>query len=239
MTSLLIDDVLAIDAGSLTSSLSFEEQKKLSAVLLTHCHYDHVRDIAAVAINFSHFQKTLGIFAVANTLDAISNHILNGTIYPRFNEIPTPDRPPVEFHPLQTHNALNIAGYGVLGVPVKHTVTTVGYQVSYGKGSFFYSGDTGPGLASCWAYISPQLLITDMTLPDRLKEHALSSEHLTPSSLAEELREIKKVSGDLPRVVLIHLSPVFEDEIRAEVEVMAKDLKADITLGYEGMVINL
>jgi len=46
--SLLVDEELAIDAGSLASGLTFEEQARLSAVLLSHGHYDHVRDVPAV-----------------------------------------------------------------------------------------------------------------------------------------------------------------------------------------------
>ena len=41
---LIINDVLAIDAGELTSSLSMSEQQKLKAILLSHQHYDHIRD---------------------------------------------------------------------------------------------------------------------------------------------------------------------------------------------------
>jgi phosphoribosyl 1,2-cyclic phosphodiesterase len=51
LTSVLVDGVLAMDAGALTSSLTFAEQEKVSSILLTHCHYDHVRDVAAIALN--------------------------------------------------------------------------------------------------------------------------------------------------------------------------------------------
>ena len=51
LLSLLIDDILVVDAGGLTSSLSFPEQRKLKAALLTHQHYDHIRDIPTVAMN--------------------------------------------------------------------------------------------------------------------------------------------------------------------------------------------
>ena len=51
MVSLLIDGAIALDAGALTSSLSFEAQRKLRAIFLTHQHYDHVRDIPAIAMN--------------------------------------------------------------------------------------------------------------------------------------------------------------------------------------------
>jgi len=150
MTSLLVDSVMAIDAGALTSTLSFEEQEKLEHILLTHHHYDHVRDVAAVAINFANFAKTVRIYAQSCTLDAISQYMLNGTIYPKFNEVPTPDYPPVEFNPLLPDEHAGIGGYEVVAVPVKHSVPTIGYQISTAGGkSFFYSGDTGPGIASC------------------------------------------------------------------------------------------
>jgi len=35
LTSLLIDDILAVDAGNLTSDLSFSEQGKIKAILLS------------------------------------------------------------------------------------------------------------------------------------------------------------------------------------------------------------
>jgi ribonuclease BN (tRNA processing enzyme) len=44
-TSILIDDRMAIDAGGLTSTLTFEEQPRLEAVLITHRHFDHVKDL--------------------------------------------------------------------------------------------------------------------------------------------------------------------------------------------------
>jgi ribonuclease BN (tRNA processing enzyme) len=51
MVSLLVDDILAIDAGGLTASLSLTAQYRIEAVLLTHQHYDHVRDIPTLAMN--------------------------------------------------------------------------------------------------------------------------------------------------------------------------------------------
>ena len=62
--SLLIDDVLAIEAGALTSSLSFTAQQKLEAVLLTHQHYDHIRDIPALAMNFLLHENTIAIYSI-------------------------------------------------------------------------------------------------------------------------------------------------------------------------------
>ena len=72
LISLLIDEVLAIDAGSLTSNLSFEAQQKLKAVLLTHQHYDHVRDIPALGMNFYLEKATINVYATQPVYDALS-----------------------------------------------------------------------------------------------------------------------------------------------------------------------
>ncbi|UCH43884.1 MAG: MBL fold metallo-hydrolase [Dehalococcoidales bacterium] len=47
----MVDNILALDAGAITSSLSLADQQKIQAILLTHQHYDHIRDIPTVAMN--------------------------------------------------------------------------------------------------------------------------------------------------------------------------------------------
>jgi len=234
----LIDDVIALDAGSLTSSLHLREQEKVKAILLTHCHYDHLRDVAAIALNFSYFQKTLNVYSTSSTLEMLSAHIVNGVIYPRFTEMPDP--PAIRLCPLEPHEHQDIEGYRIQALPVKHTVPTVGYEIVSEKGkSLFYSGDTGPGLSACWQNISPQLLIINLTMPNMLEQYAAPSGHLTPHLLEEELSEFKRVKGYLPPVVLIHLSPTFESNIQEESNHVAKKLGTTITLGREGMDLSL
>jgi ribonuclease BN (tRNA processing enzyme) len=239
LTSLLIDETVALDVGALTSSLTLEEQELVSIILLTHCHYDHIRDLAAVALNVSHFEKNIRVYSQAGTLNAVSEHVLNGIIYPDFTRIPA-SNPPLVFLPLVPLEVTDIDGYKVLPVPVKHGVTTVGYEINSGEGkSFFYSGDTGPELADCWERISPQFLFIDVTLPNRLEKHAISSSHLTPGLLGKELAVFRKMKGYLPEVLPIHLSPMFEDEIRAELERVSQELDVNITPASEGMTLSL
>ena len=45
LTGYLIDDWLAVDAGTLTSKLSFAQQARIQAVFITHPHADHIRDL--------------------------------------------------------------------------------------------------------------------------------------------------------------------------------------------------
>lgn len=235
LVSILIDGVLAIDAGSLTSSLSFPEQQQVKAILLTHYHFDHIRDIATIGLN-NYSWGTKKLFSIRAVLSALSAYIMNGVIYPDFTQMPSRERPSLELFALEPYKPETIEGYRVLAVPVNHVSPTVGYEVtSEGGKAMFYSGDTAPGLSSCWGHISPQLLIIETTLPDRFERFALESGHLTPGLLKEELAEFRRIKGYIPPVVVIHMMPEFDDEIRGEVNQVGQELETAITLGYEGM----
>ena len=236
--SLVIDDILAIDAGGLTSSLSFPAQQKLKAILLTHQHYDHIRDVPAIAMNFSLRSSTINIYSAQSVYNALSTHLLNGELYPKFLEQPQ-GKPTVKFTIIEPGKIEQIEGYSILAVKVNHNVPTVGYQVTSPDGkSVFYTGDTGPGL-DCWEYVSPQLLITEVTAPDRYEEFAKEAGHLTPSLLKQELTNFRELKGYLPQVVVVHMNPELEREIEAEIAAVAKALNNSINLAYEGMKLHL
>ena len=237
--SLLIDDVLAIDAGALTSSLPFPAQQKLEAILLTHQHYDHIRDIPAIGMNFSLHEATIEIYSTRAVYDALAANLLNGELYPKYLERP-PEKPTIQFKVVEPNRPEQIGGYSVLAVPVNHSVPTVGYQVTSADGRVvFYTSDTGSGLADCWQQVSPELLIIEVTVPNSYEEFAHRSGHLTPSLLGQELERFRELKGYLPPVVLVHMNPMQEKEIEAEIAEVAKSLNSPIQLGYEGMQIHL
>ncbi len=237
--SLLIDDTLAIDAGGLTSSLSFEAQRKLRAILLTHQHYDHIRDVPAIAMSLYLQGKTISIYSIQTVYDVLSSYLLDGKLYPKFLE-QREQEPTVKFIIIEPHKVEHIAGYSVLAVPVNHSVPTVGYQITSPDGKIvFYTGDTGPGLTSCWQRVSPKLLIAEVTMPNKYEEYARQSRHLTPSLLKQELVSFRELKGYLPQVIVVHMNPDLEKEIAGEISAVAKDLDNPITLGYEGMRLRL
>ena len=133
-----------------------------------------------------------------------------------------------------------IAGYEVLPVAVNHAVPTVGYQITSPDGKkVFITSDTGPDLAECWRQISPQVLFIELTLRNKDEGFAHQAGHLTPALLLKELESFRDIKGYLPRVVLTHLNPLDEKEIKAEISAVEKALKTKITFGREGMKINI
>ena len=237
--SLLIDDTLAIDAGGLTTTLSFQAQQRIKAILLTHQHYDHIRDIPAIAMSLFLRGNTINVYSIQPVYEAISTYLLNGRLYPNFLKQPQ-GNPTIKFTVIKPCKPEQIEGYSILAIPVNHTVPTVGYQITSPDGkAIFYTGDTGPGLAECWEHISPQLLVAEVTAPNRYEEFAKESRHLTPILLKQELTRFHEIKGYLPQVVVVHMNPNLEKEIEAEITAVVEALNNPISLAYEGMQLHL
>jgi ribonuclease BN (tRNA processing enzyme) len=237
--SLLVDGVLAIDAGSLTSGLTFAEQQKLKAVLLTHPHYDHIRDIPAIGMNFYLHQNSIDVYGTRSTYDILKSHLVDDVIYPDFFARP-PEKPALRFKEVEAGREMTIAGYSVLPVQVTHSVPATGYQIGLvGGKKVFYTSDTGPGLRDTWQQISPDLLIIESTALNKYHDFALKSKHLTAKLLQRELESFREIKKYLPRIVLVHMNPLDESGIKVEINGVARALKTTIRFGYEGMRLRL
>jgi len=241
LTSLLIDGILAIDAGGLTSALSPPEQKKIKAVLLTHHHFDHTRDLVTLAANAAYYwQGQLEVYALRYTLDIVTNCLLDGKMYANFLEYPSKEKPTLILEAIEPNSRKTIAGYDVLALPVKHSVPAVGYQIISSDGKIlFYTSDTTVGLSDCWQHISPQLLIAEVVGPNKYGDWLKKAGHLSAELLKGELTQFRQLKGYLPRVIVIHIGNPFEQEIKEEVAQIAQELEADISLGYEDMKVTL
>lgn len=234
-TSLLIDDILAVDGGGLTSTLTFEEQLKIRAILLTHRHYDHIKDIVSLAIFYDTVGKGFRLYSTNETgvENALRTHLLGRRMMESSTGSPT-----VRFTALEPLKASEIEGYSVMAVPVNHRTPAVGYEVASLDGKkMFYTSDTTAGLTDCWKSIAPDLLLIEATLPNRQLAKAHDLGHMTPSLILQELTSFRSLKGYLPQIVVIHMEHLFESEIRAELKDVSQVLNHPIAIGYEGMQI--
>lgn len=239
MVSILIDEVLALDAGSLTSGLSLAQQGKIKAILLTHQHYDHVKDVAALGLKNA-FQPAIQVYASDIVLKVLSEHLINGVLYPDFSRWPSPEKPSMNMNLIRPHERFDVLSYRVLPLPTNHAVPTMGFAVSNSGKTLFYTGDTTVGLQECWKHISPELIITELIGPSSMgREFFQRSGHLSPALLKEELLAFKKLKNYLPQVLLVHLNPEKEGEIKAEIENLKVELGASIIIGRENMKLFL
>ena len=237
---LLVDDVLALDAGALTRNLTIEAMFKLEAVLLTHGHYDHVRDIPTLGMNLLLHGKSLDLYGNTLTKQNLAGCLLNGTIYSRFFEKPA-EKPTFRFHFAGPDTPFKLGEYEVLPLDMPHSIPTLGYQLTDTSGKkFFYSGDTGPGLSQSIKNISPDLLVVEVTGPSRYTDFfTTEGQHLTPELLGRELQNFQRLKGYLPPVICVHMSPGGEAEIEAEIAALSAELRSPIYLAHEGMTVTV
>lgn len=235
--SLLIDGRLAIDAGGLVGALTLEEQLAIDAVLVTHRHYDHVKDLPMLAHNLWE-EKSLELYCTQETRRALQDHLFNDIVWPSMSN-PPEGYHPVNFTLLRGGHRIELLGYGVLPVEMDHTVPTVGYLVERGGKSLFYTADTGGSGKPPWAGLRPDLLIIETTMGSEHSETAARFKHLTPLSLRGELVSFHARQGYYPRTICVHMNPKHEPAIRNEVSDIAAELGADITLAAEGVAVEV
>jgi ribonuclease BN (tRNA processing enzyme) len=231
---LLLDGVIALDAGSLTSKLTLEQQLALTSVLLTHPHYDHFRDLPMLGMNLYLNEGKVKLYGSQAARDTLEQHVFDGKVYSKFLEKGT-----IDFHIIEPLKPFDVEGYKVTAVPVNHSVPGTGFQVERDGKRFFYTGDTGPGLAEAWKNTSPSLFVIEVTASNRYMEWGRTSGHMTPDLLKEELISFKAIRGYLPRVVTVHMNPALEMEIAPELEDVAEAMACDISLGWEGEEIEV
>ncbi len=234
--SFMIDDSLLLDAGTISSVLSEEEQWKISDIFITHSHLDHIRSIPALADNIiikSMQGHTVRIYSIEPVISAMKNHMFNNVIWPDFTKIPSPDSPVLSFETIEPLKDYSINGYTLRCVEVDHTVPAVGYIVS-GKGKrLAYSGDTGP-TELFWKHASgADALIVEVSFPDSMTDMALLTKHLTCSLLKTELAKIEQMPE---RIFVTHPKPQYYDLIKAEIDTIGN---RSIELLHDGAIFSI
>jgi phosphoribosyl 1,2-cyclic phosphodiesterase len=235
--SILIDDHLVIDAGGLTSTLTLEEQRRLEAVLITHRHFDHIKDLPPLVHNLWE-SKSVHVYCIEDVRGMLVEHVFNDLLWPAVHAV-SGDRRPLVFHVVEPGDPFDVLGYRVLALSMPHTVPVVGYYVERGGKRLFYTSDTRATGDPAWANLPLDLLLVETTMCSRDEQRAEQVGHMTPLSLERELHAYHARQGYYPRTVCVHINPGHEDRIREEIGDLAAKLRADIRLAHEGMVIEL
>lgn len=218
-TSFLIDADVLVDAGTGVGDLSLAEMAAVDHVLLTHSHLDHIAALPLM-VDAVAGQRTrpLQVHALPATVKALRDHVFNNVIWPDFSRIPTPEAPFISFHEIEVGQTLHLSGKAIEVLPAVHSVPAVGYAITAGSGCWVFTGDTerNPAFWKRVNELNVAALVIETAFSNREKELAVRSLHLSPSSLAEELRNIAK--GHKYPIYITHTKPAESDLIMSEIQ---------------------
>lgn len=222
MTSLLVNDTVALDAGWVSNALSLREQVKVKDILISHSHLDHTCSLPfLIDNNFSHPGFNLRIYALREVIASMKNHLFNNHTWPDFTCLPNDMTPVLKLIVVEPEQPFTINGLTFTAVPVSHIVPTAGFIVEDKKGALAFSSDTGP-TQRFWEVVNKvkklKAVITETSFPNAMQDLAHVSGHLTPATLEPELRKLKR---DVP-VYLYGAKPKHLKVIKQEVAALKR-----------------
>jgi ribonuclease BN (tRNA processing enzyme) len=214
----LLDEEILFDAGSLTNALSEDDQWKLHTIFITHAHLDHIKGIPFLADNLITREKghKVNIMSIPPVIKTIRENLFNGNVWPDFTILPDPCNGVLKYTRLREGRPITITHYRVTPYRVNHSVPATGYLVEdRHRKRFFYSGDTGP-TEKTWTKIGNtriHCLIIEVSFPDKMRDTALMTGHLTAGLLKEEISKIRVMPE---RIYITHTKPQYAKTIRDE-----------------------
>jgi ribonuclease BN (tRNA processing enzyme) len=225
-TCFLIDGVLALDAGALTQSLTLEQLDKVDDIIVSHSHFDHVKDLPLLAdLMVGRRDKPVTIHASVECARTLRENMFNNALWPDFTRIPTKANPVFKIKPFRAGASFKVGKYEVRTVAVTHPVESCGFVVSNGKSAVAMSGDTGP-TDKLWDLLNAtknlKALLLEASFPNQLQGLADISGHLTPNTVKSELTKLNRNGA---QVMLYHLKPAFVPQLKKELKNLAVDAR--------------
>ncbi len=221
LTCFLIDDCVAVDAGSIAIALNDEQRETVRDIIVTHPHMDHIASLPIYIDDlYPSLQQPMRIYATSEVISLLERDVFNWNVYPRFSDLKNNYGPVMEYVPIPIGEPFRVAHLNVVAVPVNHIVPTVGLVVSDGKKSVAFSSDTAE-TEDFWKLLNEMknldALLIEASFPDRLAKLAHVSRHFTPESLG---RELTKLSHNGMDIMAVHLKPSYRDEIIAQLDAL-------------------
>jgi cAMP phosphodiesterase len=215
LTSFLIDDVLAIDAGCLGFFRTPQEQARIKHVFLSHSHMDHIAALPTFLDNVCGGPGVVTVHGSESVLNCLQNDLFNDRVWPDFFRLSRTGEVLLKTAVLTPFVPLPLAGLTITPVPVDHVVPTLGFLVEDATTAVVISSDTGP-TEEIWhrANALPNLkgVFLEATFPNAMASLASHARHHTPRSFGEELHKLRR---PVP-VFAYHLRAAFHEHIVKE-----------------------
>jgi len=210
LTCYLIDDCVAVDAGSVAIALSDTQRQNVRDIIVTHLHMDHIASLPIFIDDlFASLKEPVRVHATQIVIDALERDVFNWNVYPRFSELTNQHGPVMKYMPITEGKEFQVAHLRVTATTVNHIVPTVGLVVSDSKTSVAFSSDTAE-TEEFWDVINrlPKLdaVLIEASFPNSMAKLAHVTRHFTPAALKTELQKLKHEGAD---ILAVHLKPTY------------------------------
>ena len=223
-TSYVINEALAIDAGTLGYYRGPKEQSKIKHVLISHSHADHIASLPIFVENvFEATPDCVTIYGNKSVLECLRSDVFNDRVWPDFvtlSEGPMKQTPLLKLVEIEAGQTLNFDGVEVRTVAVDHLIPTLGFIVREGESHVVIPSDTGP-TEEIWRLVNElpnvEAVFLEVCFPDHMTGLANASKHLIPSTFKQE---VLKVNGDRVKCPFfaVHIKARFRDQVLQELE---------------------
>ncbi len=218
---LVVDDCVAIDAGSLAMSTSPTQKKQIRDVVLTHAHLDHIAGLPIFIDDlFATLKTPIRIHATKEVIESLETHVFNWILYPRVSELKNDFGDVIAYHQIEIEQRFKVKHLDFTAINVNHKVPTAGFIFSDSNSKVAMSGDTSE-MDRFWEVVNDEqnlsAILIECAFPDELSELAHASHHLTPKVLQSELQKITQTDCN---IYAINLKPMYREKICQELDLL-------------------
>lgn len=218
LSTFVIDEVLALDAGALGWFDTPERQAQVRDILLTHAHLDHIAGLANFIENVYGLAPTAPrVHAPEPVLRTLREHLFNDQLLPDFVRLSEPPAMPfLELCPIVAEKPYTLGRFHVAAFHLDHTVPTVGYAVNDEKNTIALVTDTAP-VPAAMALLArvPQLraVFLEASFPSDMAQLAAVTKHHTAGQFLAAAKQLPPTV----QVFAVHVKPRHVEAITAEI----------------------
>ncbi|HUR98404.1 MAG TPA: 3',5'-cyclic-nucleotide phosphodiesterase [Pyrinomonadaceae bacterium] len=223
LTCFVIDDAVAIDAGSLAMAATATQRRQIRDIVLTHAHLDHVAGLPLFIDDlFSTLTEPVTVHATQPVIEILERDIFNWSVYPRFSELSNANGPVLKYEAFGQAEEFTVKNLTIRAIEVNHKVPSSGFVISDRETTIALTGDTA-GTDGFWNLVNAadnlSAILLECAFPDELDELAVVSHHLTPRRMKLELEKCDKPCP----VFVVNLKPMFREAIVGQISELGLD----------------
>lgn len=216
LISYLINDSVAIDAGSLGIHGSPCKQARIKHVLLSHTHIDHTATLPIFIENaYEGKADCVTIHGSQSVLESLRGDIFNDRTWPDFVALSEGSAPFLRLEVLEPERPLEVEGLKITPIAVNHVIPTFGFLIEDSRSAVLIASDTGP-TDNLWTYSNraPHLdaVFLEAAFPNAMSELAAISKHLTPALFGLEIQKLKRQAA----IIAVHIKARYRNQILRE-----------------------